>query len=98
MLTDKEAALAKAMLRRGDQQHHVAAYFGINSGRIAEINTGQTFGHVTPDTGPLPPPGPYPAIKSAIRARDTLLALRDLINEALEDIAEIEAEKGRNAR
>jgi hypothetical protein len=39
-LTDREIAIAKGMLARGDRQHDIAAYFGENGGRIGEISTG----------------------------------------------------------
>ncbi|MBR0868654.1 hypothetical protein JQ640_45705, partial [Bradyrhizobium diazoefficiens] len=32
-----------------DRQHDIAAYFGINGGRIAEISTGQTGSSITGD-------------------------------------------------
>ena len=38
-LNDAEIAIVKGMLARGDRQHDIAAYFGINGGRIAEIST-----------------------------------------------------------
>jgi len=41
-LNEGEIAIVKGMLVRGDPQHDIAAYFGINGGRIAEISTGQT--------------------------------------------------------
>ncbi|NBC33119.1 MAG: hypothetical protein GVY13_10635 [Alphaproteobacteria bacterium] len=59
-LTEADAAIAKGMLERGDRQHDVAAWFGINGGRIAELATGAKFDWV-PAAPPedLPPPGPY---------------------------------------
>jgi hypothetical protein len=75
------------MLLRGDRQHDIAAYFGINGGRVGEISTGQTGGSVTAAPAEdLSPAGPYMAGRSALRARDTLTALRDLIDEAIDDI------------
>jgi hypothetical protein len=86
-LNDAEIAIVKGMLARGDRQHDIAAYFGINGGRIAEISTGQTGGGVMASPAQdLPPAGPYMAGRSALRARDTLTALRDLIQEAINDI------------
>jgi hypothetical protein len=86
-LNDGEIAVVKGMLLRGDRQHDIAAYFGVNGGRIGEINTGQTGASVTAAaTEDLPPAGPYMAGRSALRARDTLIALRDLIDEAINDI------------
>ena len=58
-LSEKQVAVIKGMLARGDRQHHIAAYFDVNSGRIAEINTGQKWAEVVVDCGPLPPSGPY---------------------------------------
>jgi hypothetical protein len=86
-LNDGEIAVVKGMLLRGDKQHDIAAYFGINGGRVAEISTGQTGPSVTASLAEdLPPPGPYMAGRSALRARDTLSALRDLIQDAINDI------------
>lgn len=61
VLTEQDAAIAKGMLIRGDRQHDIAAYFGVNGGRIAEISTGHQFATVQPASpAALPPPGPYP--------------------------------------
>jgi hypothetical protein len=86
-LNDAEIAIVKGMLVRGDRQHDIAAYFGVNGGRIGEISTGQTGSSMTAAPAEdLPPAGPYMAGRSALRARDTLSALRDLIQEAIDDI------------
>jgi hypothetical protein len=47
------------MLDRKDKQHDIAAFFGVNGGRIADISTGKTFPNVAAYRGELPPPGPY---------------------------------------
>ena len=59
-LTRADASIVKGMLARGDRQHDIAAWFGVNGGRIGEIASGQKFPSVLP-TGKenLPPPGPY---------------------------------------
>ena len=86
-LNDGEIAIVKGMLLRGDKQHDIAAYFGVNSTRINEFNAGATGPSiVAAPTGQLPPRGPYMAGRSALRARDTLIALRELIDEAIKDI------------
>ncbi|UQR67591.1 hypothetical protein LRP30_21065 [Bradyrhizobium sp. C-145] len=86
-LNEGEIAIVKGMLLRGDRQHDIAAYFSINGGRIAEISTGQTGNSITASPAEdLPPAGPYMAGRSALRARDTLIALRDLIQDAINDI------------
>ena len=58
-LTDDEASVVKGMLLRGDRQHDIAAWFGVNGGRIGEISKGRKFLDVTPKTSNLPRPGPY---------------------------------------
>lgn len=72
VLTAGDAAIVKAMLLRGDRQHDIAAWFGVNGGRIAEIATGDAFARVEPAIGDLPPPGPYPRGKDAVAALNAL--------------------------
>jgi hypothetical protein len=58
-LNERDAALVKGMLARGDRQHDIAAWFGVNGGRIAEIATGKKFRLVEPVAFTnLPPGGP----------------------------------------
>lgn len=86
-LNDAEIAIVKGMLARGDRQHDIAAYFGVNGGRIGEISKGaRGLGVAAAPAEDLPPAGPYMAGRSALRARETLKALRDLIDEAIQDI------------
>jgi hypothetical protein len=50
----------KGMLKRGDKQHHIAAFFGVDSRAISTINTAKTFASVSAaNILSLPPPGPY---------------------------------------
>jgi hypothetical protein len=59
-LDEDDAAIVKGMLERGDRQHDIAAWFGVNGGRIAEIASGAKFAWVLPaPASVLPPPGPY---------------------------------------
>jgi hypothetical protein len=59
-LTELDVRIVKGMLLRGDRQSDIAALFGINSGRVSEINTGKRFAEVAAaPSGELPPPGPY---------------------------------------
>jgi len=57
----RETQLVKGMLIRGDKQHDIAAYFGENAGRVAEVSTGDSTFPNAPPLPPdqLPPPGPY---------------------------------------
>ena len=88
-LSDAEISIVKGMLARGDVQSHIAAYFGGgNSGRISEINTGRRgTGIAAAPERDLPPPGPYfISGRASIRAKETLKALRDLIDETLTEM------------
>lgn len=90
-LNDEVAALIKGMLLRGDKQSDIAACFLTNGGRVSEINTGQTYGHVAPaPPDELPPPGPYSSPydlwksqRELWRTRAALEAASDSIQQAL---------------
>jgi len=71
-LTPRDAAVAKAMIARGDRQHDIAAWFGVNGGRIGEIATGKKFREIPPESVNLPPPGPYPSGREATVVLDAL--------------------------
>ena len=59
-LNTHDASIVKGMLNRGDRQHDIAAWFGVNGGRIGEISKGYKFGDVkAAELDILPPPGPY---------------------------------------
>src|SRR5437899_51942 len=88
-LTDADAALVKGMLRRGDRQHDIAAWFGVNGGRIAEISTGARFAHVNPARQEqLPPPGPYMPGRIAHATVAGLEQVRDILEQATRDCEE----------
>lgn len=80
----RETQIVKGMLARGDKQHDVAAYFGVNGGRIAEIATGKCdYPSATPiPPEKLPPPGPYVGAKTTFEVRETLMTAVTLIKEA----------------
>lgn len=83
-LTEAEAAIVKGMLERGDRQHDIAAWFGVNGGRIAEIACGRSFNWVQAVKVDLPPRGPYPSGRVSAEAQQTL-------EEALKSLAAAEA-------
>ena len=59
-LNEGDAAIVRGMLARGDRQHDIAAWFGVNGGRIGEIASGSKFHHIeAAPTQLLPPTGPY---------------------------------------
>jgi hypothetical protein len=87
-LSAQEAAIAKAMIARGDRQHDIAAWFGVNGGRIGEIASGRKFSGVMPDAqGNLPPPGPYPSGRDAFIALNALRAAKQAIAAAEEVVS-----------
>ena len=68
-LSECDAAIVKGMLIRCDRQHDIAAWFGVNGGRIGEIATGYRFAKIAPAArDELPPSGPYPAGRVAVAA------------------------------
>ncbi len=62
-LVASDAPIIIGMIARDDRDHDIAAWFGVNQGRIAEVKDGSKFG--TPaaaHVSKLPPSGP-PGIK-----------------------------------
>ena len=47
-LTPQDILVIKMRLKRGDHQHDIAADYGLNQGRISEINTGKRFAGIKP--------------------------------------------------
>lgn len=88
MIDDRIASLIKGMLVRGDKQHDIAACFGENGGRVAEIKTGQKFPHVVAaSAADLPPAGPYPSPFELFEAGRGLWAVRVALAAVQEKIA-----------
>lgn len=81
-LNETDAAIVKGMLLRGDRQHDVAAWFGVNGGRIAEVAAGKLFGWVHPTFDDLPPPGPYMLGRRATEAAKGLEIAQDALRKA----------------
>jgi hypothetical protein len=85
----RETCVVKGMLARGDRQHDIASYYGVNGGRIAEIATsaGNYPNAQAAPEADLPPEGPY-LTKYAVQSVIATL------NEALEalDLADAETE------
>lgn len=79
--TYRETQIVKGMLSRGDKQHDIASYFGVNSGRVAEVATDQCdYPHAAPfPPEKLPPPGPYIGAKAVFEIREIIEEARDLV-------------------
>lgn len=94
-LAYKDVRFALGMLKRGDRQHDIAAYFGVNGGRIAEIATGMgDYPNAQPfEEQDLPPPGPYLtkyALQSVIETLNEAIQALELA-EAEEEVADVKA-------
>lgn len=80
-LTVDQAAVAKGLLARGEKMHDVAAYFGLNAGRIGELASG----YIT-RKGKSPKPHPFkdvpPAPASALPSRLELVPWGFIMTEA----------------
>ena len=87
-LSYRDTQIVKGMLIRGDRQHDIAAFFGINAGRIAEVATGDcAYPNAPPMAAEnLPPPGPY-------LSKFALQSVIDTVNEAIEAIELAEQEQ-----
>ncbi len=58
-----DAPIVLGMIARGDRDHDIAAWFGVNQGRVADVKDGRKFSSATAaPTRELPPSGP-PGIK-----------------------------------
>jgi hypothetical protein len=71
------------MIARGDRHHDVAAWFGVNQGRIAEVNGGAVYAEapIAPDSE-LPAPGPYSSGRAAHRAISALENAKTALDQA----------------
>ncbi len=88
-LTDTDASLVKGMVNRGDRHHDIAAWFGVNQGRIAEVISGDLFPtSIEAPLDELPPPGPYSSGRAAHKAVAALNDAKTTLQRALEDIQE----------
>lgn len=85
-LTAADAAVVKGMIARGDRQHDIAAWFGVNGGRIGEISKGAHFGDVPAQMRDLPPRGPYLSGRSANDAKLRLIEARVELEKILANI------------
>jgi hypothetical protein len=94
-LTDHDIAQIKGMIERGDLHQDIAAWFGCNSGRIAEINHCDESRHDNKELclrarkiaparhDQLPPTGPYVVVPEDFVTRLSQLT-RDMQSRKLE--------------
>jgi hypothetical protein len=88
-LSEADASLVKGMVRRGDRHHDIAAWFGVNQGRIAEVIGGDLHPNARPThANQLPPPGPYSSGRAAHRAVTALEEAKTAHDQAKETVDE----------
>jgi hypothetical protein len=78
-LTNSDASIVVGMVARDDRDHDIAAWFGVNQGRIAEVKNGSHGSIAAAPANTLPPKGP-PGIKGR--------SLRAAVEKALKVLAE----------
>jgi len=84
-LSPEDVSIAKGMLLRGDRQHDIAAWFGVNGGRVAEISTRQKHAEISISRENLPPQGPYLSGKDSSYAHSGLFEVRERISAMIKD-------------
>jgi hypothetical protein len=88
-LTNKDASVALGMIARGDREHDIAAWFGVNQARIAEAKAGAHGSVSAAPADQLPPKGP-PGVKGR-RLRASVQKVLDLLSaKGTEGVAEVE--------
>lgn len=92
-LSQADVAVVFGMQKRGDRDHDIAAWFGVNQGRVAEAKDGK-FGNAQPaPPNELPPKGP-PGVKGRrLRAslNKILATAKDSPNKMGQVVTAIEA-------
>lgn len=82
-LSERNAAIIKGMLQRDDRQHDIAAWFGVNGGRIGEIASGTTFSGIpVAHREDLPPQGPYLSGRETAMLMQALAQARTALDRA----------------
>jgi hypothetical protein len=92
-LTISDVRLVKGMLHRGDRQHDIASWFGVNGGRIAEISTRAKHSDIIMQKERLPPAGPYISGKKSYEAKVSLenvsTEIKELITNKMDEVTRL---------
>lgn len=73
-LSNNDASLVLGMIARGDRHHDIAGWFGVNQGRIKEVQDGSHGSVQAAPSNQLPPSGP-PGLKGRRLRADVRKAL-----------------------
>ena len=82
MLTNDQISVVKGLLDQGYKQHDIAAYFGVNGGRIADIATGKLGPTIRAATGELPNVRPLRHFLPSMSLQQQIEILDNLITTA----------------
>lgn len=96
-LSNRDASLVLGMVARDDREHDIAAWFGVNQGRIAEVKQGSHGLVVAAPAHELPPKGP-PGVKGRVlrtAVKKAMAALEGKGADALDEVTGILAEASR---
>jgi hypothetical protein len=83
----QDVPLILGMVARGDRRHDIAAWFGLNQGRIKETEDGKHGPLAVAAANKLPPSG-SPGIK-ARRLRPAIRKVRELLDQPVPDFSAI---------
>jgi hypothetical protein len=86
-LKNSDVPIIMGMEARGDRDHDIAAWFGVNQGRIAEAKEGKYGPGQPAPQNTLPPKGP-PGVKGK-RLRTALKSAIDAIEKGTTDLASV---------
>lgn len=92
-ISEKDVPVILGMAARGDRDHDIAAWFGVNQARIAEAKDGKWGIPAAASEGDLPPsgaPGPkgrllLEAVEIALGAAESLDEVRSFLRDAIEE-------------
>lgn len=80
-----DVPVIKGMIGKGDRKHDVAAWYGLNQGRIAEVEDGKHGSPLAAPSSSLPPEGSSGPRAKVLRGQ--MESLRKLIQEGKNDQA-----------
>jgi hypothetical protein len=87
VLTNKDASVVLGMVARDDLEHDIAAWFGVNQGRIADVKVGAYGAITSAKAEDLPPSGP-PGVKGRKLHSSVTRALEVLTGKGEEGMKE----------
>lgn len=85
-LSEKDAGIVKGMALRGDRKHDIAAWFGVNQGRVSEVLNGTLHSKSQPVTTRLPPVGPYNSGIESEKMKAELVRTKKVLEQTLRSL------------